>query len=204
MLFDVYHNSIDHDVKDFLLSYKPNQHVFNYKEASDDLSETLIPVSQIIHEAYHIDTSTVLEYEIWFKNEHARSNIHCDCMLPRDYLHLVQYAPKITRKKLGIDIKFDDPILTKAYSPLTIGIYYDVDINMIGGELCVSEHTIFEEEEPLLPNKELIRTKPFTFIKPQTDDTIVFSGYENFHWANETKQKRRSVFINTWFEGRPL
>jgi hypothetical protein len=121
--------------------------------------------------------------EYWFQHQKQGQQLKPHC----DYNHIV---------RAGSAINFDVP--EKVMSPITIGCYLQVE-DMTGGELCISDHTWFNEPNPLSINSSDIKKYPYETYVPQLYDIIYFEGSKYFHWINPViKGERKSMMINFW------
>lgn len=123
--------------------------------------------------------------EYWFQHQKQGQGLAPHC----DYNHIV---------RAGSQINFDVP--EKVMSPITIGCYLQIE-DMVGGELCISDYTWFNEPNPLSINSFDIKQHPYETYAPQTYDILYFEGSRYFHWINEVVSgERKSMMINFWPE----
>lgn len=127
--------------------------------------------------------------EYWFQHQKLGEQLRPHC----DYNHNV---------RAGSAIDFDVP--GKVMSPITIGCYLQVE-NMTGGELCISDHTWFNEPNPLSINSSDIMKYPYETYVPQLYDILYFEGSRYYHWINRVESgERKSMMINFWPEDMNL
>jgi hypothetical protein len=185
-------SQLDKDTAEVLLSAK----YFEFKPAFTSLSSFSnsfkwdSPTSEIEYAIISLLDREEIIYnnmtiEYWFQHQKQGQGLAPHC----DYNHIV---------RAGSKINFDVP--EKVMSPITIGCYLQVE-NMTGGELCISDHTWFNEPNPLSINSSDILKHPYETYTPQLYDILYFEGSRYFHWINRVESgERKSMMINFWPE----
>lgn len=152
------------------------------------------PTSEIEHAIISLLDKEEISYnsktiEYWFQHQKQGQELRPHC----DYNHNV---------RAGSAINFDVP--EKVMSPFTIGCYLQVE-DMTGGELCISDHTWFNEPNPLSINSSDVKKHPYETYAPQLYDILYFEGSRYYHWINRVESgERKSMMINFWPEDMSL
>ena len=128
--------------------------------------------------------------EYWFQHQTEGTGLdpHCD------------FNHKIRESKTGEwmhEMPFEDFL-----SPLSYVLY--LNCTMDGGDLCISELTWLDEEDPLahstLKTKKIFKT-PFRRHSPKAGEYVFFEGSKHYHWIDMVKSgERKSMILNFWNE----
>lgn len=164
--------------KPMLISLDNFSNSFRWDNPVSDIERAIVSLLDKEEISYN---NMIIEY--WFQHQKQGQGLAPHC----DYNHVVRAESQIN---------FDD--LEKVMSPITIGCYLQVE-NMTGGELCISDHTWFNEPNPLSINKSDILKHPYETYMPQLYDILYFEGSRYYHWINRVESgERKSMMINFW------
>lgn len=160
---------------------------FDPVNPANEIDETVI---KFLNDEQYDYTDKQIEY--WFQDMTPGRKLMAHC----DYNHKVREFNPGDGGQWIHTVKKQDVM-----SPITIACYLELD-NMKGGDLVISEHTWFDEPEPLFFDEDVqsrVYSAPKHHFTPQVDDVVYFEGSKYYHWIEPlTQGRRKSMNINFW------
>lgn len=156
-----------------------------FDEPSNDIEYAII---ELLNQEQIDYSDKKIEY--WFQHQIAGQSLAPHC----DYNHNVREAMPL--EEGGKWLHNTDTKYTM--SPVTLACYLEA-IDLVGGELCISECTWFNHPNPTVIIAGDIEQYPYETYTPVQDDLLHFEGSRYFHWINKVEQgERKSMMINFW------